>query len=63
MHQTKTATDRLFKELEWLTREHEEKNAAFEERLKALDEEGEAGERPRRAARARLTWRNPSGIS
>ena len=36
-------------ELAWsnegfLTREHEEKDAAFAERLKALGEEGEAGE-------------------
>ncbi len=44
MHRTKASTDRLFKELEWLTREHEEKNAAFEERLGALGEEGETAE-------------------
>ena len=44
MHRTKASNDRLFKELEWLTKEHEEKNAAFAERLKALGEEGEAGE-------------------
>ncbi len=44
MHRTKASNDRLFKELEWLTKEHEEKNAAFADRLKALGEEGEAGE-------------------
>jgi len=43
MHGTKAANDRLFKELEWLTKEHGEKSAAFEEKLKALDEDGEPG--------------------
>ena len=46
MHRTKASSDRLFMELEWLTREHEEKNAVFEERLQALGEEGESGEGP-----------------
>ncbi|HEX2694635.1 MAG TPA: ATP-binding cassette domain-containing protein, partial [Acidobacteriota bacterium] len=46
MHRTKASTDRLFMELEWLAREHDEKNAAFEEKLKALGEEGESGENP-----------------
>lgn len=55
MHRTKAATDRLFMELEWLTREHEEKNAAFEEKLKALAEEGEPGEGPEGPSRTGLT--------
>ncbi len=41
MHRTKSSTDRLFKELEWLTREHDEKDAAFVEKLKALGEDAD----------------------
>ncbi len=43
MHRAKTSNDRLFQELEWLTREHGVKAAAFEEKLKTLEGEG-AGE-------------------
>jgi ATP-binding cassette subfamily F protein 3 len=48
MHRAKSSTDRLFMELEWLTREHKEKNAEFAEKLtaKAPGEEGEPGEGP-----------------
>jgi ATP-binding cassette subfamily F protein 3 len=46
MHRAKASTDRLFLELEWLTREHEEKNAEFAEKLKALGEDEESAEGP-----------------
>ncbi len=46
MHRIKFSTDRLFKEMEWLTREHEEKDAAFAEKLKALGEGADPGTGP-----------------
>ena len=46
MHRIKSSTDRLFKELEWLTREHDEKDAAFEEKLKILGEDADPGADP-----------------
>ena len=46
MHKAKSSNDRLFQELEWLTREHEKKTAEFEEKLKTLagENEGETGD-------------------
>jgi ATP-binding cassette, subfamily F, member 3 len=43
MHKSKATVDRLFQELEWLTREHETKSAVFEEKLKPAGGENDGG--------------------